>query len=125
MRRAPTAGGLVRSAPPALPALACAVALLAIGSAGAPARAAALTAAAPQQNVEQVSVPRGSLDTPLSSRARSFLGIVVLTGAAWLLSVDRKRVAWRVVAWGMALQLAFAVFILKTPVGDRIFSTAN
>ncbi len=72
-----------------------------------------------------VSVPQGSLDTPLLTRARSLLGLVALTGLAWLLSVDRARVAWRVVAWGLALQIVFAVFILKTPIGAGAFSAAN
>lgn len=80
--------------------------------------------AAPQVTAP-VSVPQGSLDTPLLVRARSLLGLLALTGLAWLLSVDRARVAWRVVAWGLALQIVFAVFILKTPIGAGIFSTAN
>lgn len=74
---------------------------------------------------QQVSVPRGGLGTPLLERLRSVLGLLFLTGLAWLMSVDRKRVAWRVVAWGISLQLIFAVFILKTPVGARIFDTMN
>jgi CNT family concentrative nucleoside transporter len=75
--------------------------------------------------VQTIAVPPGSLDTPLLDRARSLLGLVALTGLAWLLSVDRSKIAWRVVAWGIGLQLVFAVFILKTPVGAGIFSAAN
>jgi CNT family concentrative nucleoside transporter len=66
-----------------------------------------------------------SLDTPLPQRARSLLGLLFLTGIAWGLSTNRSRVAWRVVGWGMALQLVFALFILKTPVGAAIFDTVN
>jgi CNT family concentrative nucleoside transporter len=66
-----------------------------------------------------------SLDTPLLERARSVLGLLLLTGLAWGLSTNRSRVAWRVVLWGMALQLVFALFILKTPVGAAIFDTVN
>jgi len=82
-------------------------------------------AAAAPQSTPQISVPRGSLGTPLLARLRSILGLLVLTGAAWLLSVNRSKVAWRVVIWGIALQLVFALFILKTPVGARIFDTVN
>jgi concentrative nucleoside transporter, CNT family len=34
-------------------------------------------------------------------------------------------VPWRVVLWGLALQLVFALFILKTPVGAEIFDAVN
>ncbi len=70
-------------------------------------------------------VPRGSVETPVLVRLRSLLGLVVLVGLAWLLSTDRKRVAWRVVAWGIGLQFAFAALILKTPVGDGVFAAMN
>ena len=82
-------------------------------------------ARAQSQASPRVSVPQGGLGTPLVERLRSVLGLLVLTGLAWLMSVDRGRVAWRVVAWGISLQLIFAVFILKTPVGARIFQTMN
>jgi CNT family concentrative nucleoside transporter len=82
------------------------------------------TAAAQSVGV-QIAVPEGSLDTPLLDRARSLGGLLVLTGLAWLLSVDRSRVPWRLVAWGLGLQILFAAFILKTPIGEGIFSAAN
>jgi CNT family concentrative nucleoside transporter len=44
---------------------------------------------------------------------------------AWAFSVDRSNVAWRVVLWGLGLQLIFAVFILKTPMGAGIFDWLN
>ena len=82
--------------------------------------------AAAAQGAAVVRVPRGSLGTPLVDRLRSLVGLLALTGLAWALSVDRKRrVPWRVVGWGLALQLLFALFILKTPVGAQVFDTAN
>ncbi len=65
------------------------------------------------------------LDTPLLPRLRSFLGMVLLCALAWALSVDRKTLAWRVILWGIGLQLLFAVFILKTPLGAGIFDSMN
>ena len=65
------------------------------------------------------------LDTPLLPRLRSLLGMLVLGLLAWLFSVDRSRVAWRVILWGVALQLLFALFILKTPLGEQIFDWLN
>ncbi len=73
----------------------------------------------------RVTVPTSALDTPPLERLRSVLGLLALTGIAWLMSVDRSKVAWRVVAWGISLQLVFAFFILKTPAGASIFQTMN
>jgi CNT family concentrative nucleoside transporter len=88
--------------------------------------ARAVTAVATQaQSPLSLAVPQGGLDTPLVDRLRSLLGLVALTALAWALSVDRSRIAWRVVAWGLALQIVFALFILKTPIGAQIFSGAN
>jgi CNT family concentrative nucleoside transporter len=88
---------------------------------------ASAVADAPQEGGGQVRlrVPRGSLGTPLSERLRSLVGLFALTLIAWLLSIDRRRVAWRVVIWGISLQLLFALFILKTPVGAGVFDTMN
>jgi CNT family concentrative nucleoside transporter len=41
------------------------------------------------------------------------------------MSSDRKAVPWRIVLWGTALQLTFALFILKTPIGEAIFAGVN
>ena len=49
------------------------------------------------------------------------LGIIVLLGIAFTLSNNRKEINYRIVIWGMALQLIFALFILKTPIGKPIF----
>ena len=72
-----------------------------------------------------ISVPRGALGTPLLDRARSLLGLLVLVGLAWLMSTDRSRIPWRVVGWGLSLQLLFALFVLKTPMGAQLFDTLN
>ena len=73
----------------------------------------------------QISPIGRDLDTPLFDRGRSLFGLLVLALVAWLLSTDRKIVHWRVVIWGMALQMIFAVFILKTPVGGFVFDGLN
>ncbi|MGH7477484.1 MAG: NupC/NupG family nucleoside CNT transporter [Longimicrobiales bacterium] len=51
--------------------------------------------------------------------------MAVLLVLAWLLSVNRRNVAWRVLLWGLALQFIFALFILRTTVGQAIFAGAN
>jgi CNT family concentrative nucleoside transporter len=55
----------------------------------------------------------------------SFLGIFVLVAFAWLLSPDRKNMNWKVVFWGIALQLFIAMFIFVLPAGSRLFLFLN
>ena len=50
------------------------------------------------------------------------IGIVALLGIAFSISNDRSKINYRLVGWGLGLQLTFAVFILKTPIGKPIFS---
>ena len=58
-------------------------------------------------------------------RLVSLLGIVSFLLLAWLLSNNRRLFPWRTVLWGLALQFLFALFILKTPIGLRLFSGAQ
>ncbi len=51
----------------------------------------------------------------------SLLGLIVFVGIAWAMSSHRKLFPWRTVLWGLALQIIFAVLILKTPWGAAIF----
>jgi CNT family concentrative nucleoside transporter len=55
----------------------------------------------------------------------SFGGIFILMAFAWLLSADRKVVNWRVIIWGCALQLVFALFIFVVPAGAKLFMFIN
>lgn len=55
----------------------------------------------------------------------SFAGIFALMGAAWVFSKDRRNINWRVVFWGVVLQLLFALFIFHIPVGLSLFKWAN
>lgn len=75
--------------------------------------------------VQRTLRPAEPIDTPLHQRLVSVLGIAVLLGMAWLLSVNRGAIPWRLVLWGMGLQFVFAVLILKTPAGEAFFSWIN
>ncbi len=94
---------------------------------GAPAGAVLTPAAGqgPRSAAEAVRNAREQIATPFSERLISVLGMFVMLLIGWLLSVDRRVIQWRVVLWGTGLQLLFAVFILKTTVGARIFAVAN
>lgn len=56
---------------------------------------------------------------------RPLLALALLVGIAWLLSEDRKSVDWRLVGWGMGLQVLFALVILRTPFGSWAFEGVN
>ena len=55
-------------------------------------------------------------------RLIALLGLGVFIGFAYLISVNRRAIRWQPVLWGLALQLIFALFILRTAVGLAIFS---
>ncbi len=68
-------------------------------------------------------VPDGA--TPLSARLRSGMGLLALLLVGWLASTNRGRVSWRLVAWGVGLQVLFALVVLRTPVGVSFFEGVN
>lgn len=55
----------------------------------------------------------------------SFLGLWVLVGVAWLFSENRKNFNWRVVVFGVLLQMFIAFFIFTVPAGTRVFLAVN
>ncbi|MFW5968848.1 MAG: NupC/NupG family nucleoside CNT transporter [Persicimonas sp.] len=63
-------------------------------------------------------------DVGFGTRAISFFGILAMIGVAWLLSTKRREVDWKLVAWGVGLQLLFALIIFKVPGGDAVFEMA-
>ena len=52
--------------------------------------------------------------------ARGLLGVVVLLALLWLLSLDRRRVNWRIVAGGLFLQLLLAAAFFTTEEATKI-----
>ncbi len=48
-----------------------------------------------------------------------------MVGIAVLLSADRRRIDWRLVGMGLALQAAFGVFVLKSAVGKAFFDAVG
>ena len=53
------------------------------------------------------------------------LGILVLLAIAFAMSNNRKSIPWRLVIWGLGLQFIFAIFILKTPIGQPFFGAID
>ena len=60
--------------------------------------------------------------TPLGT-LRPVVGAVVILGIAYACSTNRRAINWTTVAWGVGLQVLFAIIVLKTSVGQRVFST--
>ncbi|MCB9671305.1 MAG: NupC/NupG family nucleoside CNT transporter [Alphaproteobacteria bacterium] len=63
--------------------------------------------------------------TTLLDRGISFVGIFILVGVAWGLSVDRKNVDWRPVLWGIALQLVFGAIVLSDAASYFFFTVVD
>ncbi len=55
----------------------------------------------------------------------SLTGLALFPALAWLLSTNRRGVNGRVVAWGIGLQLLFAVFVFLIPIGPVFFLAVN
>ncbi len=54
------------------------------------------------------------------ARFTGLIGLVVLLGIAYALSTDRKAIQWRTVAWGLCLQVLFAVLVIRWTFGQTI-----
>ena len=58
-------------------------------------------------------------------RFTGILGILALLGIAFAMSNNRRKLNWRLIFWGLTLQLLFALFILKTPIGQPFFGAVD
>ena len=57
----------------------------------------------------------------IAQRLTGIFGIVLILGIGVGLSRNRRAISRRVVGWGVGLQLAFAIFVLRVPLGQLIF----
>src|SRR2546425_10277910 len=77
----------------------------------------------PQQPTATDSVARSPAPAPgpqaaprsIPQRLTGIFGIALILGIGIALSRNRRAISWRVVAWGVGLQLAFAIFVLRVP----------
>jgi CNT family concentrative nucleoside transporter len=58
-------------------------------------------------------------------RYTGFLGLVVIMAFAWLCSNHKRSIRLRTVAWGLSLQFAFALLVLKTPFSQVLRSISG
>ncbi len=59
--------------------------------------------------------------TPLLTRFTGLIGIALIIATGYLLSSNRRAIQWKVVAWGLSLQVVFAIFVLRVPFGQEVF----
>jgi len=52
-------------------------------------------------------------------------GIAIFTLIAWLVSLDVKRINYRLLFWGFAFQFLFALFVFRTTTGQSLFGGIN
>ena len=55
------------------------------------------------------------------TRLQPLIGLVGILGLAYTLSTNRRAISLRIVGWGLALQVLFALLVLKTEIGIRAF----
>src|SRR5216684_2714105 len=77
------------------------------------------TASRPPQAAGPAATPA---PRPLGARLRGLLGLAALLALGVAMSSNRRKISWRIVAWGLGLQAVFAVFVLRVPLGQQIFS---
>ena len=58
-------------------------------------------------------------------RFTGILGLLTMLGLAYAFSTNRRAIRLKTVAWGLGLQLVFAVFVLRVETGRRVFQKAG
>src|SRR5262245_1448935 len=51
-------------------------------------------------------------------RLQSFVGLIVILAIGYIASTNRRAIDVRTVAWGLGLQVIFALVVLKTSIGQ-------
>ncbi len=65
------------------------------------------------------------MSNPVVLRLMSLVGLVVMMAIAWALSEDHRKVNWRIIGWGLGLQFAFALLVLRTGFGLMFFEAVQ
>ena len=63
-------------------------------------------------------VPEDLQAWAIFDRLRGLIGIVAILGVAYALSDNRRAISRRVLFWGLLMQWAFALLVLRVPVGE-------
>jgi CNT family concentrative nucleoside transporter len=58
-------------------------------------------------------------------RFTGILGLLTMLGLAYIFSTNRRAISKKTVVWGLGLQIVFAIFVLKSSVGQILFQKAG
>ena len=58
-------------------------------------------------------------------RFTGILGLLTMLGLAYAFSTNRRAIRVKTVAWGLGLQIVFAIFVLKVEIGRWLFQKAG
>jgi len=58
-------------------------------------------------------------------RFTGILGLLTMLALAYLFSTNRRAIRFKTVAWGLGLQFAFAIFVLRVDYGRRMFQAVG
>ena len=58
-------------------------------------------------------------------RYTGILGLLTMLGLAYVFSTNRAAIRVKTVAWGLSLQVLFAIFVLRIDYGRRMFQVAG
>jgi CNT family concentrative nucleoside transporter len=77
------------------------------------------TAQLPQTSPTSPTSP--TAPTPLTTRLSGLLGMVLILAIGIAFSANKRAIRWKTVAWGLGLQIVFAIFVLRVPFGRELF----
>jgi len=58
-------------------------------------------------------------------RLTGILGLLMMMGLAYAFSTKRSAIRLKTIVWGLGLQIVFALFVLKSGYGLRLFELAE
>ncbi len=70
-------------------------------------------------------VPEDLQAWAIFDRLRGMIGIVAILGLAYALSNNRRAISRRVLLWGLLMQWAFALLVLRVPVAKQVLEKAG
>ena len=67
------------------------------------------------------AIAAGTAYVTQTPKIQSLVGLLVILSIAYVASANRRAIDRRTVAWGLGLQMLFALLVLKTVPGQRLF----
>ena len=86
---------------------------------------AAATSATGKVSLTKLKEQGADLGSSWSDRLRRLVGLFFLLGLCFVFSSNRKAVSWRLVVWGVGLQIMLGFLVLKTDAGNWLFGQVN